>query len=60
MIFRTLYCSTIIKALKDSKSSCPERPIEDLVGMIECRMAEQFDKLEWTGFQSWKLRQELL
>ncbi|KAL4817214.1 patatin-like phospholipase [Aspergillus spinulosporus] len=60
VVFRTLYRSAVIQALEDSKGILPKCPIQEMVGMVECRMVEQFDKLEVMGLQSWRLRQEQL
>lgn len=58
MVFKELYRSAVIEALGDFRSFWAECPIEDMAGMVECAMVEQFDKLERIGFQSWKLRED--
>ncbi|KAL4745858.1 patatin-like phospholipase family protein [Aspergillus foveolatus] len=60
VVFKALYRSAVIQALEDSKGVVPECPVEEMVGMVECSMVQQFDKLEVMGLQSWRLRQELL
>ncbi|KAL4924643.1 patatin-like phospholipase family protein [Aspergillus undulatus] len=60
MVFQALYRSAVVLALKRTTSHQSARPLEELTGMVECRMVEQFDQLERMGFQSWRLRQEQL
>ncbi|KAL4860433.1 hypothetical protein BDV12DRAFT_205068 [Aspergillus spectabilis] len=60
VVFKAFYRSAVIEALERSKGFWPECPTEELAGMIECGMVEQFDQLESMGFHSWRLRQEQL
>ncbi|KAA8647902.1 uncharacterized protein ATNIH1004_006604 [Aspergillus tanneri] len=59
-VFQALYRSVVFDALQITPVNQPYRTIDELAGMVERNMVEQFHKLESTGQSSLEFRREHL